>query len=35
MKIDDVKKALSQNLEEFRHNLKMQRIDDLLYNENN
>lgn len=35
MKIEDVKKALSQNLEEFRHNLKMQRIDDLLYNENN
>ena len=35
MKIDDVKKALSANLEEFRHNLKMQRIDDLLYNENN
>ncbi len=35
MKIDDVKKALSANLEEFRHSLKMQRIDDLLYNENN
>ena len=35
MKIDDVKKALSANLEEFRHNLKMQRIDDLLYSENN
>ena len=34
MKIEDVRKALSQNLEEFRHNLKMQRIDDLLYKEN-
>ena len=35
MKVEDVKKALAQNLEEFRQNLKMQRIDDLLYNENN
>ena len=35
MKIDDVKKALANNLDEFRHNLKMQRIDDLLFNENN
>ena len=34
MKIEDVKKALENNLDEFRHNLKMQRIDDLLYNEN-
>ncbi len=34
MKIEDVKKALESNLDEFRHNLKMQRIDDLLYNEN-
>lgn len=34
MKIEDVKKALSANLDEFRHNLKMQRIDELLYNEN-
>ena len=34
MKIDEVKKALENNLDEFRHNLKMQRIDDLLYNEN-
>ena len=34
MKIEDVKKALAGNLDEFRHNLKMQRIDDLLYNEN-
>ena len=30
MPLEDVKKALSANLEEFRHNLKMQRIDDLL-----
>ena len=35
MKIEDVKKALSNNLEEFRQNLKMQRIDDLLFNSNN
>ena len=35
MKIEDVKKALSNNLDEFRHNLRMQRIDDLLFNENN
>ena len=35
MPLEDVKKALSANLEEFRHNLKMQRVDDLLYNENN
>ena len=34
MKIEEVKKALAGNLDEFRHNLKMQRIDDLLYNEN-
>ena len=34
MKIEDVKKALSANLDEFRHNLKMQRIDEFLYNEN-
>ena len=34
MKLDDVKKALSANLEEFRHNLKMQRIENILYNEN-
>ena len=34
MKIEEVKKALENNLDEFRHNLKMQRIDDLLYNEN-
>ncbi len=35
MTIDQVKSALSNNLEEFRHNIKMQRIDDLLYNSNN
>ena len=34
MKVEDVKKALAANLGEFRNNLKMQRIDDLLYNEN-
>ena len=34
MKVEDVKKALAANLGEFRHNLRMQRIDDLLYNEN-
>ena len=34
MKLEDVKKALSNNLDEFRHNLKMQRIDEFLYNEN-
>ena len=35
MTIDEVKKALGNNLDEFRHNIRMQRIDDLLYNENN
>ena len=35
MKVEDVKKALSNNLDEFRNNLKMQRIDELLYKENN
>ena len=35
MKLEDVKKALAQNLGEFKNNLKMQRIDDLLYNSNN
>lgn len=34
MKVDDVKKALANNLDEFRNNLRMQRIDDLLFNEN-
>ena len=35
MKVEDVKKALANNLGEFRQNLKMQRIDDLLFNSNN
>ena len=35
MKLEDVKKALAPQLAEFRNNLRMQRIDDLLYNENN
>ena len=35
MKIEDVRKALANNLGEFRQNLKMQRIDDLLFNSNN
>ena len=34
MKVEDVKKALAANIGEFRNNLRMQRIDDLLYNEN-
>ena len=34
MKVEDVKKALAPQLGEFKNNLKMQRIDDLLYNEN-
>ena len=34
MKLEDVKKALANNLDEFRNNLKMQRIDEMLYNEN-
>ena len=34
MELEQVKKALEPNLEEFRHNLRMQRIDDFLYNEN-
>ena len=35
MTVEEVKKALNKNLEEFRHNIKMQRIDDFLYNQNN
>lgn len=35
MKVEDVKKALANNLGEYRQNLKMQRIDDLLFKENN
>lgn len=34
MKVEDVKKALANNLGEFKNNLKMQRIDEFLYNEN-
>lgn len=34
MKIEDVKKALEPQKEEFRNNLKMQRVEDLLYKEN-
>ena len=34
MKVEDVKKALTNNLGEFKNNLKMQRIDEFLYNEN-
>ena len=35
MPIENVKKALESNIDEFRHNLKMQRVDELLYKENN
>ena len=35
MPLENVKKALESNLDEFRHNLKMQRVDELLYKENN
>ena len=34
MKVEDVKKALANNIGEFRNNLRMQQIDDLLYKEN-
>jgi len=34
MKIDDVKKHLEKQVEQFRHNLKMTRIEDLLLREN-
>lgn len=34
MTIEDVKKALSVQLEEFRNNIKMQRTEDFLYNQN-
>ena len=34
MKVEDVKKALAPQLGEFKNNLKMQRIDEFLYNEN-
>lgn len=35
MKIEDVKKALAPQVEEFKHNLKMQRVEDFLYEHNN
>ena len=35
MKIEDVKKALANQAEQFRNNVKMQQIDNLLFNENN
>lgn len=34
MKVEDVKKALAPQLEEFRNNVRMNRVDDLLYKEN-
>lgn len=35
MKIEDVKKALAPQADEFKHNLKMQRVEDFLYEHNN
>lgn len=35
MKIEDVKKALAAQEDQFRNNVKMQQIDNLLFNENN
>lgn len=35
MKIEDVKKALAPQVDEFKHNLKMQRVEDYLYEHNN
>lgn len=34
MKVEDVKKALAPQLEEFRNNVRMNHVDDLLYKEN-
>jgi len=34
MKIEDVKKALSNSLEEFRNNIKMNRVEDFLFKNN-
>ena len=34
MKVEDVKKALNNQLEEYRHNIKMSRVEDLLYKNN-
>jgi trigger factor len=35
MKIEDVKKALAPQVDEFKNNLKMQRVEDYLYEHNN
>ena len=35
MKVEDVKKALEKQLDQFRHNLRMTRIEELLIKENN
>ncbi|MGM9873514.1 MAG: trigger factor [Bacilli bacterium] len=35
MKLEDVKKALAQQVEEFRNNVKMNHIDNFLYDNNN
>ena len=34
MKVEDVKKALNNQLDEYRHNIKMSRVEDLLYKNN-
>ncbi len=34
MKVEDVKKALNNQLDEFRHNIMMNRVEDLLYKNN-
>ena len=34
MKVEDVKKALNNQLDEFRHNVKMNKVEDLLYKNN-
>ena len=34
MKVEDVKKALNNQLGEFRHNIMMNRVEDLLYKNN-
>jgi trigger factor len=34
MTVEQVKKALNNQLEEFRHNIKMNRVEDLLYKNN-
>ena len=35
MKVEDVKKALAPQVDEFKNNLKMQRVEDYLYENNN